>query len=86
MSDQFRLPYSGLNHCPTSKFSTIPITYLTNKTMADLKKVLNKLVDEKDENLEEISSEELEELEGGINVGCAPQNSSCTSNTACPSV
>lgn len=53
--------------------------------MADLKKVLNKLKDENDKNLEEISSEELEELEGGINVGCAPQNSGCTSNTACPS-
>lgn len=51
--------------------------------MADLKKVLNKLKDENDKSLEEISSEELEELDGGINVGCAPQNSGCTSNTAC---
>ena len=52
--------------------------------MADLKKVLNKLKEEGEQNLEEISSEELEELEGGINVGCAPKNSGCTSNTACP--
>lgn len=53
--------------------------------MADLKKILGKLKEEKDQNLEELSASELEELEGGINVACAPQNSGCTSNTACPS-
>lgn len=52
--------------------------------MADLKKILNKLKDVENANLEELSSEELEELEGGINVGCSPHNSSCTSNDACP--
>jgi hypothetical protein len=54
--------------------------------MADLKKILNKLKDVKTSNMEELSSEELEELEGGINVGCAPKNSGCTSNDACPSL
>lgn len=51
--------------------------------MADLKKVLNKLKELEASNAEELSAEELEELEGGINLGCAPKNSGCTSNDAC---
>jgi len=51
--------------------------------MADLKKVLNKLKELEASNMEELSAEELEELEGGVNLGCAPRNSGCTSNDAC---
>ena len=54
--------------------------------MADLKKILSKLKESEVSNLEELSSEELEELEGGINIGCAPNNSGCTSNDACPKI
>jgi hypothetical protein len=55
-----------------------------SKNMADLRKILNKIKDAGKSSIEELSAEELEELEGGINVGCQPHNSSCTSNDACP--
>ncbi|MCF0072265.1 hypothetical protein LZD49_17425 [Dyadobacter sp. CY261] len=51
--------------------------------MADLKKILNKLKELDTSNMDELSAEDLEELDGGINLGCAPKNSGCTSNDAC---
>lgn len=53
--------------------------------MADLEKILNKLKYPDNADLEELSSEELEEVEGGLNAGC-PANSGCSCNLGCPPV
>ncbi|MCF0064405.1 hypothetical protein MUK70_25545 [Dyadobacter chenwenxiniae] len=52
--------------------------------MADLKKILSKLKDVTNENSEELTLEELEELEGGHNGVCPSPNSGCpTNNSGC---
>lgn len=51
--------------------------------MSDLKKILSRLKKEEEEDAYQLSQEDSQEVEGGVNLPCTPRNSGCFEQIAC---